>query len=400
MEPVARELLGEPNAGLSKPSSGELRFRNRGSMSVNVPPHSKAGSFYDHESATGGGVIDLVEHVQGVSREGAIAWLQDRGHLADSYTRPSAPVAPVAQKAPQKSTQPARPKTPQSEKLQRLGKRLWSASLPLPREADSPAGRWREARNLWRPGLPWPAHLRWIPEDVFRKLWKISPDVAGVIVAPLATVSDWLESWPNRPKPVAIHLIAIGELGRKAYAWQNRDKLRLNLVSEIPTPPVLIIGASPERKLQCVLVEGVADALGVASRVDATVIATVNLSSMQGAQKNGLGVDLTWWDHVMIYADDDRKPDRIGAPPGLRGATSLRRAIEAAGGSADVRHLPGGKDGADWAAAQPFVSLDNDTFSRYSLTLKEMYPAWPPWERARTASICTTCEEDQIDGKQ
>ena len=400
MEPVARELLGEPNAGLSKPSSGELRFRNRGSMSVNVPPHPQAGHFYDFESATGGGVIDFVEHVRGVSREAAREWLQDRGHLAGSYTRPSARVAPVAQPALQKSTQTSPLKTAQSEKLRRLGWRLWNSSVPLPRAADTPPGRWREDRHLWRPSLPWPAPLRWIPADVFRKLWKTSPDVAGVIVAPLATVSDWLDSWPNKPKPAAIHLIAIDDLGRKAYAWDGRDKSRINLEYDIPTPPVLIFGASPERRIQCVVVEGVADALGVASRVDAALISTVNLASMQGAPKNGFGEDLRHWDHVMIYADDDRKPERTGAPPGLRGAHTLRRAIEAAGGSADVRHLPGGKDGADWAAAQPFVSLDNDTFSRYSLTLKEMYPAWPPWERARTASICTTCEEDQIDGKQ
>ena len=75
---------------------------------------------------------------------------------------------------------------------------------------------------------------------------------------------------------------------------------------------------------------------------------------------------------------------------GLRGGTSLRRAIQAAGGTAEVRHLPGGKDAADWAAANPFLPLDEDAFAKYAQTLRDMYPAWPRWEVARRASIQTT----------
>ena len=71
------------------------------------------------------------------------------------------------------------------------------------------------------------------------------------------------------------------------------------------------------------------------------------LSAMQGAAGNGLGQDLSRWTHAMIYADDDRKPDREGAPPGLRGGTSLRRAgsglaAEAVAGGGAGGAQPGG----------------------------------------------------------
>jgi len=55
IEPVATHYWGEPNPTLSGP--GELRFGSHGSKSVNVVE----GIWYDHESKTGGGVVDLIE---------------------------------------------------------------------------------------------------------------------------------------------------------------------------------------------------------------------------------------------------------------------------------------------------------------------------------------------------
>ena len=389
-EPVVRDLLGEPNPRLSRPNRGELRYGTRGSLVVKIPPHSRAGQWYDFEAGTGGGLISLVEHIQGTPRAEAISWLRDRGHVDSSYTRPPAPGSSVVQTGERRLRQGNSRQERQAEALRILARRLWAASEPLPIATESPAGRWRDHRKIGRPGMPWPADLRWIPVEVLHRGWQISPDVAGAIVAPLAAVADWMDSWPTPPEPVAIHLVAIDKQGNKALAWAGRDKTRLNLRTDIARAPAWVIGASPEGLDQAVVVEGVADALGVASRVDATVISTTNLSAMQGAAGNGLGQDLSRWTHAMIYADDDRKPDRKGAPPGLRGGTSLRRAIQAAGGTAEVRHLPGGKDAADWAAANPFLPLDEDAFAKYAQTLRDMYPAWPRWEVARRASIETT----------
>ena len=392
MERVARELLGEPNARLSRPARGDLRYGSHGSMSIHIPPHPRAGQWYDFEACTGGGVIGLVAHVQGMTREEAIHWLRKQGHLGIPYTRLPAIGKPDNQDHP-RAQRPIPIDSRQGESLRRLAQRLWGASEPLPLLAESPAGRWRDDRNLWRSGHPWPANLRWLPADALRQGWRISPGVAGAIVAPLATVDDWQETWPTSPEPVAIHLVAIDNDGYKAWAWESRDKTRLNMLPDMPRAPAWVIGASPDGLGQAVVVEGVADALGVASRVAATIIATTNLGAIQASAENGLGEVLARWKQVMVYADDDRRPDRKGAPPGLRGGAALRRAIQAAGGTAEVRHLPGGKDGADWAAANPFLCLDEDAFTTYEQALREMHPQWPSWEIARRASIETTKQE-------
>ena len=52
---VAKQLLGEP----TKTSSNEFRWGNKGSMALNL----SEGTFYDHEEGVGGGVIDLIKHL-------------------------------------------------------------------------------------------------------------------------------------------------------------------------------------------------------------------------------------------------------------------------------------------------------------------------------------------------
>lgn len=77
IEPVARHLWGEPNEQLSKP--GELRFGTHGSKAVDV----EKNTFFDHEANEGGGVIKLVQTVNGIDkRADAHQWLVDKGFIA------------------------------------------------------------------------------------------------------------------------------------------------------------------------------------------------------------------------------------------------------------------------------------------------------------------------------
>lgn len=75
MEPVARELLGEPSE--THRGKRELRWGTRGSLSVSLDK----GTWHDHETGQGGGVLDLVRDRAGLDKPAAIAWLQHRGHL-------------------------------------------------------------------------------------------------------------------------------------------------------------------------------------------------------------------------------------------------------------------------------------------------------------------------------
>jgi len=75
MGPVARELLGEPSE--EHKGKRELRWGTRGSMCVSLDK----GTWHNHETATGGGVLDLIREHKSVDKAGAIAWMQERGHL-------------------------------------------------------------------------------------------------------------------------------------------------------------------------------------------------------------------------------------------------------------------------------------------------------------------------------
>src|SRR5215831_2413486 len=82
IEPVARFLLGEPNRSMS--SKTELRFGSRGSLSIDL----RKGTWFDHESQIGGGLLDLVARECHFESRESPRWLDDHGfHLPDDDDR-------------------------------------------------------------------------------------------------------------------------------------------------------------------------------------------------------------------------------------------------------------------------------------------------------------------------
>jgi putative DNA primase/helicase len=78
IEPVARRLLGEPNVRMS--TKTELRFGTNGSVSV-VIAGKKRGTWYDHETEQGGGVLALVRRCKQFANGEALDWLRTEGLL-------------------------------------------------------------------------------------------------------------------------------------------------------------------------------------------------------------------------------------------------------------------------------------------------------------------------------
>ena len=68
LEPVARELLGDP---ARRPSSGEWRYRRKGSLAVHVAG-PRRGTWRDHEADVGGGVLEFLAHVEASAARSAI----------------------------------------------------------------------------------------------------------------------------------------------------------------------------------------------------------------------------------------------------------------------------------------------------------------------------------------
>lgn len=87
IEPVARHLLGEPNANMSKPT--ELRFGTWGSLAVDLDK----GTWFSHEEHVGGGVLDLIARETGITaRADQLAWLKAQGLLEQK--QPPSPTSP------------------------------------------------------------------------------------------------------------------------------------------------------------------------------------------------------------------------------------------------------------------------------------------------------------------
>jgi AAA domain len=76
IEPVARELWGDPNPRHSK--ANELRWGKNGSKSVSL----EKGTWHDHEAKVGGGTLDLVESELGLHGADRLEWLREKGFIA------------------------------------------------------------------------------------------------------------------------------------------------------------------------------------------------------------------------------------------------------------------------------------------------------------------------------
>lgn len=90
IEAVAKALYGEPNKRLS--NKDELRFGNNGSLRVSVMGDHR-GTWKDHESGAGGGVLDLIAHKNGCDRKSAAAWLRENIEGEATTPPPSRAVA-------------------------------------------------------------------------------------------------------------------------------------------------------------------------------------------------------------------------------------------------------------------------------------------------------------------
>jgi 5S rRNA maturation endonuclease (ribonuclease M5) len=73
-EEVAKALFGEPNQRQS--TKDELRFGTNGSLRVTIAGEHR-GTWRDHETGNGGGVLDLIVHKQGGDRKSAAAWMRE-----------------------------------------------------------------------------------------------------------------------------------------------------------------------------------------------------------------------------------------------------------------------------------------------------------------------------------
>ena len=372
---IALETFGEPTTR----RGDEWRYGNHGSLVVNVGG-AWAGRWKSWETGGGGGAVDLLQEHLGLDRQAAWQWLRDRRLIdlspaSPSSTASSHPGTPRAGVAPH-------PHGPDAPRLA-IAQALRTAAEEISADPDHPARRWLAHRHLWRPEVPLPSAVKWVPATVapFRGLHQGAGSIAVIMAQPGA----WTETWPNSPTLTAIHLVSIRSDGTATLDRPEDQGGKGKRFYGLVSGSVAILGNPllAEATASVRVIEGLADGLALASRFEGPVIAALGTP-----QRLAKDITLLEWlatspYGVVIHADADA--------PGQAAARALRRALHAAGVQVRAVLPPEGtgKDSADIAKNSPFLPLSN-SWVDYASTLREMHPAWPCWEIARQADIATT----------
>ena len=191
----------------------------------------------------------------------------------------------------------------------------------VPKDDASPERRWAAHRKLWRPGQRFPRSIR-------------SGEQRGqpVLIAAFAPVEQWVASSGRVPEVSGVQLIHIDAKGLPRKDAGGLDKRSHGTMAGAVT----MMGHPIADATRVHVVEGVADALAVAARLDGAVVATGGTSGMKNdriaAELAGLRLPVQIW------------PD--GEEGGRGAAEHLAKAIRDRGGSVAVMPMPEGEDPA------------------------------------------------------
>ena len=121
-------------------------------------------------------------------------------------------------------------------------------------------------RNLWRPELPAPGVIRWVPAAAHYQ-GRGPHTGAGSIIALMARLESWIAAWPALPRPQAVQLVAINADGTPAMD-RPADSGGLGKRSIGSTSQALVLIGCPEGAGDYEpirVAEGLADILALAS---------------------------------------------------------------------------------------------------------------------------------------
>ena len=353
---VCERLLGKP----SSRSNREWRWGRKGSFRLKL----ETGTWSDFESAEGGGVLALVMREERLDKAGAIEWLEQNSFLrrrADNASianyRTTGNFAHASGRAAERSSSVRTPDRSTSEALRWIRSQV----LPIADAADHPIRAWMRRRNLWRPELPLPSSLRWIPADapVFRRTHSGS----GAIALPLASIESWRASYPETPPPSAVQLVCIDEDGNRAD-YENSQGNRVDK-PKFGNARLAVWSIGDIRGDSVTVCEGAADALALAARDPDPVLATLTTPRPALAWRDALA----GFSAVTLWPDMD-EIDEKGRRPGLDAVVALAQARKLKGQSVDVMGVNIGKDAADAAREAPLGTFNSEELARFAKELK------------------------------
>ena len=248
IDEVAKALM--PDRPIFHENDREIRFGNKGSFNVN----KREGTFYDFESDTGGGILDMIAHVERLeNRRQAFQWLRNHGFLEGLFT----------------STQHSRPR-PQPRTRQtidtgffKLGLELWKESEPIPFSQSHPVRRWCGHRNLFPSHKELPPTIRYHQKN-------------GYIIVAMSSLKDFINAYPDPPTPRQFHLIAIDRQGNKRTAFKAGGDKRIFGQSDVTC--VALFGDPHADEIA--IAEGIADTLSLTSDFQCVIASITTFSKI------------------------------------------------------------------------------------------------------------------------
>ena len=230
-------------------------------------------------------------------------------------------------------------------------------------------------RNLWRPELPLPPSLRWIPADA--PVFRGTHSGIGAIAFPLAPLGAWRATYPDTPPPTAVQLVCIDADGERAD-YENSQGRRVDK-PKFGNARLAVWTVGDVRGDSVTVCEGAADALALAARNPEPVIATMTTPRPASAWKDELSV----FDFVILWPDMDEE-DKQGRRPGLDSVKALAVARKLVDQATDVIGVDIGKDAADAAREAPLLGIDAGELTTFANDLESEGVA--PFEALRYAS--------------
>ena len=354
---VCTRLLGDPSSRSTK----EWRWGRKGSFRLRID----TGTWNDFESGEGGGVITLIMREERLDKSGALKWLEQQGFMRKqdngvlrnnllsrgSYTVPSRKLR----------TQNGGIKTAQRDRHETLH---WIRSqiLPVADAPDHPIRAWMRRRNLWRPQVPLPPSLRWMPADA--PVFRDSHSGAGAIAFPLAPITAWRKSYPKTPTPTAVQLVCINADGDRAD-YKNSQGNRVDK-PKFGNAKLAVWAIGDIRGDSTSVCEGAADAIALAARDADAVIATLTTPRPALLWRDELSI----FDRVTLWPDMD-DIDEQGRRPGLDSVIALAQARQLADQSVSVMGVDIGKDAADAAREAPLGDINTEELQKFALELQD-----------------------------
>ena len=357
---VAERLLGEP----SSRSAREWRWRGKGSFRLKLD----TGTWNDFEAGEGGGVLALVMREERVDKSGALAWLEQQGFLSNRREGdksggygPASGKAIAAESPYSPANKTSSVMTPDHTGRDTL-RWIRSQILPIADAPDHPIRRWIAKRNLWRPELPLPPSLRWIPFDA--PVFRGTHSGIGAIAFPLSPVSAWRASYPKTPAPTAVQLVCIDAEGERAD-YENSQGRRVDK-PKFANARMAVWTIGDITRDSVIVCEGAADALALAAREPDAVIATLTTPRPPTLWRDALSV----FHSVTIWPDMDTE-DKHGRRPGLDAVRALTQARKLTGQSIDVMGVDIGKDAADAAREVSLSPIDEAELHKFAQELQD-----------------------------